>query len=296
MDDIVNDEIEKKDHKKLFKFLKIFVIVSIIIVGIILYSRFIATTGIIVKEYKVNAPNISDNFDGIKIAHISDIHYGRTTNKKELDYLVKKVNETKPDIVVFTGDLIDSDTKLNENKINEIIDSLSKIEAKLGKYAIKGNHDYDFTEFDEIINKSGFNNLNDTYDLIYNKGNIPIMIIGINSNLKSDKLIQNKISSINEEIKEINYNYKILLLHEPDYVDEIDYSSYNLILAGHSHGGQIRLPYIGSIINPTKAKKYHDEYYKLGDSNLFVSSGIGTSTISFRLFNRPSFNLYRISK
>ena len=294
MNDIVNDEIEKKDHKKLFKFLKIFFTICIIISGIVLYSRFIATTGIVVKEYKVNSPTIPSSFDGIKIAHVSDIHYGRTTNKKDLEYLVKKINETKPDIVVFTGDLIDKDTSLNEDKINEIIDSLSKIEAKLGKYSIKGNHDYSFNEFDEIISKSNFTNLSDSYDLIYNESNI--LIVGLNSNLKSDISINDKMSSIDNEIKDINSDYKILLLHEPDYVDDIDYNKYNLILAGHSHGGQIRLPIIGSIINPTKAKKYHDEHYSLNSSDLFVSSGVGTSTISFRLFNRPSFNLYRISK
>lgn len=289
-------ETEKKDHKKLFKALKIISIIIIIVSSILLYSRFIATKGLIVKEYKVDSPTIPSSFDGIKIAHISDIHYGRTTNKKELEYLVKKVNETKPDIVIFTGDLIDKDTKLDDKKINELIDSLSKIESRLGKYSIKGNHDYNFTQFDKIISDSGFNNLSDTYDLIYNKSNEPIMIVGLNSNLKSDKLINEKMNIINENIKDINTSYKLLILHEPDYVDEIDCNSYNLILSGHSHGGQIRLPLIGSIIRPTKAKKYYDEYYKLNNTDLFISSGIGTSNISFRLFNKPSFNLYRISK
>lgn len=288
--------VETKDHKKLFKALKIISIIIVIVSSILLYSRFIATKGIDVKEYKVDSPTIPSSFDGIKIAHISDIHYGRTTNKKELEYLVKKVNETRPDIVIFTGDLIDKDTKLDDKKIKELIDSLSKIESRLGKYSIKGNHDYNFTQFDKIMSDCGFNNLDDTYDLIYNKSNEPIMIVGLNSNLKSDKLINEKMNIINENIKDINTSYKLLILHEPDYVDEIDYNSYNLILSGHSHGGQVRLPIIGSIITPAKAKKYYDEYYKLNNTDLFISSGIGTSNISFRLFNKPSFNLYRISK
>lgn len=290
------ENLDKKNHKKLFKILKIISIITIFITLLLLYSRFIATKGITVKEYNINAPTIPDSFDGLKIAHIADIHYGRTTDKNQLNELVSKLNEIKPDIVIFTGDLIDKDTKLDDKKTNEIIEALSKIEATLGKYSIKGNHDYSFDEFDRIINESSFTNISDSYELIYNKSKNPIMIIGLNSNLKSDKLIQSKIENINENIKEIDCSYKILMLHEPDYVNDIDYNSYNLILAGHSHGGQIRLPLIGSIITPTKAKIFHDEYYKLNNTNLFISSGIGTSTVSFRLFNKPSFNLYRISK
>lgn len=287
--------IEKKEHKKLFKFIKITITILLIITLFLLYSRFISTSGIDVKEYKVIA-NTEYDFNNIKVVHISDIHYGRTTNKKQLEYMVNKINETKPDLVVFTGDLIDKDTKLTENIKKELTETLQKINSKLGKYAIKGDHDYKFSEFDKIITDAGFTNLTDTYDLIYNQSNIPLMIVGFNSNLKSNNLIENKNNLVNESIKDLKYSYKILLLHEPDYIDEIDYSTYNLILAGHSHGGQIRLPFGNSLINKNKAKKYTNEKYVLNNTTLFVSYGIGTSNISFRLFNKPSFNLYRIVK
>ena len=287
--------IEKKEHKKLFKFIKITITILLIITLFLLYSRFISTSGIDVKEYKVIA-NTEYDFNNINVVHISENHYCRTTNKKQLEYMVNKINETKPDLVVFTGDLIDKDTKLTENIKKELTETLQKINSKLGKYAIKGDHDYKFSEFDKIITDAGFTNLTDTYDLIYNQSNIPLMIVGFNSNLKSDNLIENKNNLVNEAIKDIKYSYKILLLHEPDYIDEIDYSTYNLILAGHSHGAQIRLPFGNSLINKNKAKKYTNEKYVLNNTTLFVSYGIGTSNISFRLFNKPSFNLYRIVK
>lgn len=291
-----NNEIEKKDHKKLFRFIKILIFIIISITLSLLYSHFISTKGIGVKEYKVSNESLPESFNGIKIAHISDIHYGRTTFKKELNYLVQEINKTKPDVVVFTGDLIDKDTKLNETMINDLIDALSKIEYKLGKYYITGNDDYDFADYNKIMTSSNFENLNDTYKLIYNESNTPILISGISTNLKSEISIQEKINKINSEIGENIYNYEIMLLHEPDYLDDIDYSTYALILSGHSHGGQIRLPFIGSIITPAKAKKYYNEYYKINNTDLYISSGIGTSTISFRLFNKPSFNLYRLTK
>ena len=95
-----------------------------------------------------------------------------------------------------------------------------------------------------------------------------------------------------------NISYKIILTHEPDITDEIikKDNSVNLVLAGHSHNGQIRLPLIGALTTPNEAKKYYDNYYKIGNTHLYVSSGIGVSKVNFRLFNRPSINFYRINK
>ena len=106
----MNEE-EKKKHP-IIKFLIIFVL---IVTAILLYSRFIATKGLVTKEYKITSSNIQDNFHGFKIVHISDIHYGRTTDKKDLEKIVNEINLLKPDIVVLTGDLIDKDTELNES-------------------------------------------------------------------------------------------------------------------------------------------------------------------------------------
>lgn len=284
---------EKKKHP-IIKFIIIFIL---IIAAILLYSRFIATKGLVTKEYKITSSSIQDNFHGFKIVHISDVHYGRTTDKKDLNNMVKEVNLLKPDIVVLTGDLIDRDTKLDDDLKGEISEALSSINANVGKYAISGNHDSNFSEWESIINDSGFKNLNDTYELMYNDGYTPILLAGLSSNLNNQVDITERYNKIleysnNENIKEL---YKILLIHEPDYINNIDYSNFNLILAGHSHNGQVRLPFIGGIILPNGAKKYYKEHYKINNTDLYISSGIGTSGISFRLFNKPSINFYRLT-
>ena len=284
---------EKKKHP-IIKFIIIFIL---IIAAILLYGRFIATKGLVTKEYKITSSSIQDNFHGFKIVHISDVHYGRTTDKKDLNNMVKEVNLLKPDIVVLTGDLIDRDTKLDDDLKGEISEALSSINANVGKYAISGNHDSNFSEWESIINDSGFKNLNDTYELIYNDGYTPILLAGLSSNLNNQVDITERYNKIleysnNENIKEL---YKILLIHEPDYINNIDYSNFNLILAGHSHNGQVRLPFIGGIILPNGAKKYYKEHYKINNTDLYISSGIGTSGISFRLFNKPSINFYRLT-
>lgn len=278
-------------------------IAFLILIGIgfivFLYAWFIGSKGLIVKEYKIEVDNLPEEYHGLKIAHITDIHYGESINKKELEKLKNKINSLKPDIIVFTGDI--STDGLSNKHIEEVSEIMSQMEASIGKYAIKGNHDYNFKKWDLLFDNSGFINLNDTYDTIYKNKTIPIIISGISTNLYGTKNIKDKIEPIYENLNSYNiesskqYAYSILLLHEPDFVKEIDYNKFDMVLAGHSHNGQVRLPLIGAIYTPVGSKKYYDEYYKLNNTDLYISSGVGTTLLNIRLFNKPSFNFYRLT-
>ena len=286
-------------QNKTKKIIIILAIITLSICSILLYSRFISTKGLIVKEYKVINEKITDNFHGLKIVHLSDIHYGTTINKKELENIVKKTNILNPDIVVLTGDLLDENIEMPKNYEKDLISTLSKINTTIGKYAINGNHDYEFKNFNTIIEKSGFINLNDTHDQIYKDGNNYILLTGISTNMHGNKKLEDKLESTNNLLSSIseeekNNTYKILLTHEPDTIDDINID-FDLILAGHSHNGQVRLPFIGAIMTPEYSKKYYEEHYTINNTELFISSGLGTSVIKFRFFNKPSINLYRIT-
>ncbi len=297
--EIINIETQpKKNHKKLKQFIIIIVGIIVIMCIVLLYARYIATTGINVNEYKITDTKIPKNMHGLKIVHISDIHYGRITFEKELKKVVEQINLTKPDLVILAGDLIDKDTKLTKELTNQLITQLKNINATVGKYAIKGNHDYIFSEWDTIIKESEFIDLNDTYDTIYKNGNDFILLSGMSTNLHGSKTIEEKLSTTNEfieSLKETESPYKILVVHEPDFIQNIDTKNWNLILAGHSHNGQVRFPLIGPLFLPTGAKVYNKPYYKLSHTDLYISNGIGVSTVNFRLWNRPSFNLYRLT-
>lgn len=278
-------------------YIKIIISIISIIILTLLYSRFIATKGLNVKEYKVINDKITYEYHGLKIVHITDLHYGTTVFEKELENLVNETNNLKPDIVVFTGDLFDSEETYDKDIL---ITYLSKIESKIGKYAISGNHDKLIEDFYEVIEKSGFVNLDNKYELIYYNSNEPIIISGISSNYEDSSNIADKTKEFDEYINNLNENdikpiYSILLIHEPDFVDNINIDNYDLILSGHSHLGQVRLPIIGKLYTPYGSLKYYDEYYKINNSDLYISGGIGTSWMKFRLFNRPSINLYRIT-
>lgn len=139
------------------------------------------------------------------------------------------------------------------------------------------------------MQKSGFTIISNTSELIYKDTTTPIYINGIGSSVKNNNDIAKAFEKNNKGI------FTITIMHEPDNIDEI-LENYNvdIALAGHSHNGQVRLPFIGAIVKNQDAKKYYNEYYKVKNTDLYISGGIGTSTLPFRLFNRPSINFYRL--
>lgn len=287
-----------KHKKKIFSLKRIIIFCLLFIIiscSILLYSHYIGTSGLITNEFNIKYSSISENIYGLKIVHISDIHYG-TVNEEELQNLVKKINLTKPDIVVFTGDLIDSEIDITSEEEQMISNYLNEIDANIGKYTIKGNEDIKNKNWDIIMENGGFINLNDNYKNIYFNDKDYILLVGMSSNYNNSDKINDKIKeTLNDlETSEKKPNYSILIMHEPDFIDSIDYSKFNLVLAGHSHNGQIIIPGIGGIIKPKYAQKYNEKYYKLNTTEFYISGGLGTSQIDFRLFNRPSFNLYRL--
>ena len=288
-------DVEKKDKHIL---LNIFIILFLILIVCFLYARYISTTGLIVKEYKVSSNKIPENFNGVKIVHISEIHYGSTTFMKDIKRLVKKVNEIEPDLIVFTGDLIDEAYKINDKVKTELTTELSKLDNNLGKYAVYGEEDVTNESFNIIMKDSGFTILNNSYDLIYNKGLTPIYLGGTASSL-SDVVDLDKTFAYYKKDKKGVYDppYKIILTHEGDNASDI--ISYDkdtdLILAGHSHNGQIVIPFYGGVYIPEGSQKYNAPHYEISGTNIYISSGIGTSIFNYRFLNKPSINLYRLS-
>lgn len=283
-------EKRKKQAKCIFTLL---LILFILFSSSYLYITYIATKKIIVKEKVVISKDLPDNFIGKKLIHFSDLHYGSTIFISDLENIVAQINKRNPDLVVFTGDLIDEDYDLSIQEIEEISKQLKKIKATLGKYAVSGEEDDE--NFQTIMNQSNFSILNNDYDLVYNNDANPILIVGLNS-LLLDRNIDNGFRYFNEEGCNPDI-YTIALLHEPDSIDAIkEKYKINLALAGHSHNGGIRLPLLGGLNKEEGAYTYYENYYKIDQTELYISSGLGTSNYQFRLFNHPSINFFRLRK
>ena len=293
----IQKEIEKEQNaeniKKIIKLsVKIIIFLTIFITLFYSYTTYISTVKISVREYRIKNKKIPDSFNGLKIIQMSDLHLGSTMFTEDVKKIKKLSNERKPDIVVFTGDLIDKKYDLSKEEQEKLIKELKSINSSLGKYAILGDEDTE--KISTIFNQSDFTILRNEYDLIYKDDNNPILLIGLTSSKKQID-IEKGYSYFNEDTHNSNI-YTITLLHEPDTVDDI-ISTYqtDLFLAGHSHNGNIRIPFIKySFFKVDGAKKYDQDYYKINNSKLYISSGLGTKN-GIRLFCRPTISLYRLS-
>lgn len=272
-------------------FLNTIIFIVIIITMIFLYAKYIGIKGIEIKEYKVESNILSENFSGVKIVHFSDLLYKSTINDEDVLELVDKINILKPDIVVFTGDLINKNIKLNEKEREFLINSLSNIKVTIGKYAIYGDYDFEY-EYDDIMSKSDFIILDNEYEEIFYKTNESIYLVGLPSSIKENIYMNDAFKFYDEN----NRKYVIVLLHDGNTIKYIDESNYevDLILGGHSLNGSIVLPFYGGLFKDKYSYKYIDNYYSKGITNIYISSGLGTNDYKYRFNNKPSFNLYRL--
>ncbi len=289
----IEEEQTKEKKKKWIKIsIKIIFFVLLFSISFYSYTTYISTVKITVREYRITNEKIPNAFNGLKIIQLSDLHFGSTMFDENVKEIEKIVNKRKPDIIVFTGDLISKNYTLSSEEQESLIKKLKNLHATLGKYAILGNEDKE--EIITIFNQSDFIVLKNEYDFIYKEENNPILLIGLSS-VKKEQNIDSAYNYFQQETHNSNI-YTIALLHEPDTVDNIlsKYST-DLFLAGHSHNGYIRIPFINKALSKVEgAKKYDQDYYKVKNSDLYISSGLGTET-GIRLFCRPSINFFRLS-
>lgn len=277
-----NKKIQKKiSHEKNINYsrtlLKICLLIGFMFVAIFLNLRYFGTNFIKTKEYMIKDSQIPLAFHGIKVLHFSDLLYGSTINTTDLKYLEEEFSRIKPDIVIFTGDILIDNYTLSKEELDVITNFFTNIPFTIGKYAVKG--DFDTSTFDLIMKEAKFNVLDNESKIIYYKENTPIALIGLDSNNVN-------LEKINNE--EINNLYKISLIHNFDYYDTSLNS--NLVLAGHNLNGEIYIPFYQGLLGNNK---YNQSYYEDGNSQIYISNGLG-SIHKMRLFNHPSINVYRL--
>lgn len=276
--------------KRIRSWVKISIVLSFIIIIIIIYGHYICPKIIDINKYNITNNNIPNNFNNIKIVQVSDIHYKTTIKRKELKKLINTINNLKPDIVILNGDILDNSIKYSKKDKETLINHLSKIDSNLGNYVIKGDNDTSDIWL-EIVNSSNLIQMENTCKFIYNNYENPILLCGIDTNIDNTKINEINNYILNEGK---NINYKILMLHEPDYIKRININNFNLVLGGHSLGGIINIPIIQNIFLPTNSKNYYKSYYKIDKTDFYISNGVGTNNLKFRLFNNPSINLYTL--
>lgn len=277
-----NEIIEEEKRPHIIRTL--FFIIILLIILLIIYGKFLGNSGLILKQYEVIDNKIPESFNNLKIAHFSDILYKRKEDIDLFDTIIKKVNDKKVDIIIFSGNLTSDNYKFNEEESKKVIEKLSQLNSTYGKYFVSGKNDKNDPSYDNIMIMSGFVPLNDNRDIIFSKKNEQLMLLGLDYNSPG--------SFIPEAIKDAENIYKIIAFSESDEMDELTSYNINMAISSNSLNGQINIPIVKDFFIRDGSKKYINPYYKVGNTNLYVSSGIGTDKIDFRLFNKPSVNIY----
>ncbi|XOW20651.1 metallophosphoesterase [Lactococcus cremoris] len=176
----------------------------------------------------------------IKIVQLSDLHIKKDFDAKHLDKVIQKTNEQNPDFIVFSGDLYDNYARYNENE--QIISKLQKMKAKYGKMHLgkQGLWRRSFREYANIMSESGFTLLRNENLLVPMNNGEKILFTGLD-----DALLGNPSLPSSYQMEESTYD--VLLTHEPDEVSQYQNKGYELILSGHSHGGQVNIPFIPQV-------------------------------------------------
>lgn len=243
----------------------------------------------------INDTTLPDEFSGFRIVQLSDMHSKMFGKKGET--LIKNVSALNPDIIVMTGDMLDGNIGVTYD-FTDFLGDLSKIAAC---YYISGEEELHLNEENEnylytVLEEYNIKLLNNERTEILS-GQAAISITGIvfeKTAQNNNKIITEKLSGIYKKYGSPS-GFGILLAHYPDYLAEYSKFEYRVIIAGHNHGGQFRLPVIGGVISPDgKPFPAYDSGYFLSSnkkSMMIVNRGLGNSEIPQRILNRPEIVL-----
>ena len=273
---------------------KFFLIIIIIILSVLyLYCE---NNNLQINNYSITNNNFPVEFNNYKIVQISDFH--NTKSKRLAKDLVKEIKNQKPDIIVLTGDLIDA----NKEHMDISIDFIKEINNTAPIYFVTGNHEASINDYSELKNKLEENNVTilDNESQVIKKKSSEINIIGISDPTMKHSHYETDENIIEFELDSIDYNkdnYTILLSHRPELFEIYVDNDINLVLTGHAHGGQIRIPFIVGLIAPNQGlfPKYTNGKIEQDDTTMIVSRGIGNSILPFRINNRPELVLITLS-
>lgn len=254
----------------------------------VLYARFVEPNLLVAKRLALQS---SVEIEPLKIVFFSDTHFGEFYKQDKLEKIIDKINGEAADLVIFGGDFFDAYYKDRAVlDLDYLSTQLKQIEAKQGKFAVWGNHDYgggSSRVYEQLMTEGGFTLLNNQTTLIDGSN---ITVTGLD-----DYLLGNPDRDT-EKLSAENFN--ILISHAPDIVDNMDLNSVDLILSGHSHGGQINLPFLTEMALPLGAQRYVRGLYDFQtpkDTKLFVSKGLGLTQLPYRFMSLPELVVIEVT-
>ena len=280
----MNSENIRSNRKKYIKP----AIVLLIVIALLLFCRY-QNRHLETTYYTYKAEQFGADLERYRIVQISDLHnakFGKHNQK-----LVDRVRECDPDMIVLTGDLVDSN-HTNVDRAVQFVDEIVKI---CPVYYVTGNHEYwlEKSEYDELMDglaSAGAVILDDQVVEI-SRGDAKFRLVGLDDKNLADgtlgTLLNNDQNVAHEDSEKKEFT--VVLAHEPQYLARYAGTGVDLVLSGHAHGGQFRLPFVGGIVAPDQGflPEYTAGEYYMNGTEMIVSRGLGNSVIPVRLFNYP---------
>lgn len=265
-------KMRKISHKKIL----ILILIIIILIPFCLYQN----KHLVITTYTYESEKLGADLDGYRIVQISDLH--NAAFGKENKKLLETIRSCSPDIIIITGDLVDS----NHTNVERAVAFVKEAVKIAPVYYVTGNHEYwlDPSENEQMMQgilAAGAYDLDDEAVRI-KKGDSSFLLVGLDDQHLSDETLKNLLQEQKNELS-------IVLAHEPQYLQNYANAEADLVLTGHAHGGQIRLPFVGGIVAPDQGflPEYTSGQYNNTDTEMIVSRGLGNSIIPVRLFNYP---------
>ena len=284
----------KPIEKKKEKWYALITIVVIIVATVTILGNYDVET----YKYNIKSEKIPESFDGFRIAQVSDLHNAEFD--KYNSTVLQPIFLSRPNIIVITGDMIDS----RNTDVDVALSFAQKAVNIAPVYYINGNHESrvpeEYEELKKGLIEAGITVLeNESVDITI--GEETISLIGINDPTFRMKLVDDTMEqNIGHQLMDIipdNDNYKVLLAHRPEYFD-VYAGNVDLVLSGHAHGGQFRIPFVGGLVAPGQGffPEYYEGSYIEDNTEMIVSRGVGNSIIPFRINNKPEIIVAEFTK
>lgn len=255
--------------------------------GVTLYAGVIERNWLDITQIDMPLRRLPDAFAGFTIAQISDMHFGRYFGVASMDAVTHAVNELKPDAIFITGDIV---TRVTHEEPDMIAESLARLEAPQGVFAVLGNHDWweDGPLVAESMRRAGVEVLSNRHHP-WRRGGQSLYLAGIDDVMCGKNDVGDAFDGIPSDAAVIT------LVHEPDYADILALEpSAVLQLSGHTHGGQICLPFFGPLRLPPWGFKYPSGMHRVRDLTVYTNRGVGVLSLPLRLACRPEVTLFTL--
>ena len=257
------------------------------------YGFWVEPNWLRVEEVSLKLRRLASSFHGLRIAQISDIHMGGWMNSERFRRVVELISFQKPDFLLITGDFLIGHIfdQNSEQNLQELIDIFSSLAKSIPSFAVLGNHDYwtNSSAVREMLRSSGIIDLTNSAFPV-TRGRANLYLCGVDDIWEGDV----RLNDVIEELK--NESSAILLAHEPDFADVSSKTGrFDLQLSGHSHGGQVVVPFYGPLVLPYLGQKYPSGLYQVGEMFLqYTNRGVGMINPPVRFHCPPEITVFTL--